>query len=68
MKRHPFDVTLLVVLVLGFAWAVYNGQSQAHAEPQPTIDRQLVERLVRAEESQTRAIEELTRAVERCGR
>jgi type II secretory pathway component PulJ len=62
------DATLLVALVLGFAWAVYNGQSQAHAELQPTLDRALVERLVRAEEAQTRALEALVRATERCRR
>jgi len=37
------------------------------AEPQP-IDRALVERLARAEESQVKAIESLTRAAERCDR
>jgi len=40
----------------------------AHADPQPALDRQLVERLVRAQESQARALEALTRAAERCAR
>jgi hypothetical protein len=38
----------------------------AQAEPQPAVDRQLVERGVRALEAQVKATEALTRVEERC--
>jgi hypothetical protein len=42
--------------------------SGVRAEPQPAFDRALVERLVRAQEAQTRALEKLVSATERCNR
>lgn len=54
-----------LVLVLTFAVllaAALSGRSRADTEP--ALDRQLVERLVRAQEAQVRATQELTRAVE----
>jgi hypothetical protein len=57
MRTWFFDHgTLLAVAI--FAWGVVT--LYAHAEPQPALDRQLVERLVRAEESQARSQERCT--------
>jgi hypothetical protein len=50
-------------LVAAAAWATLP----VHADPQPALDRQLVERLVRAQESQAHALEGIQRAVERAG-
>jgi len=51
------------VFAAGLASAALSGA--ARAEPQPAIDRGLVERLVRAEEQQVKELERLTRATER---
>lgn len=53
-----------VLLALAFV----AGCSTAHAEPAPALDRQLVERLVRALERQAQATERLVTATERCKR
>jgi hypothetical protein len=53
-------------VVMAGAAAIRLGS--AHAEPQPAFDRNLVEHLVRAEESQARALEALNRTLERCQR
>lgn len=55
---------LLALLVLAAAWATTG----VRADPQPALDRQLVERLVRAEEAQTHALEEIARAIEHASR
>lgn len=56
------DVPLLLVIVIVLLWIPLC----SHADPQPALDRQLVERLVRATEAQARATERLLQAVERC--
>lgn len=67
-RRHVLGSGLLAAaVVLAFAFASASAHV-AHADPQPALDRQLVERLVLAEESQAHQLEALTRAVERCGR
>ena len=60
----------LVRITLGLVLAFVAGTAvatlgSARAE-QPALDRALVERLVRAEETQARQLEALTRATERC--
>ncbi len=57
-----------LTLAILLACALYATLGRAHAEPQPTLDRALVERLVRAQEAQTHALEALVRATERCHR
>jgi len=57
-------LALLLAFVAGIATTLI---APAHAE-QPAIDRALVERLVRAEETQARQLEALARAAERCKR
>jgi hypothetical protein len=57
-------VALVLAFMLGAAVATLGA---ARAE-QPVIDRPIVERLVRAEETQARQLEALTRAADRCKR
>lgn len=57
---------LLIAAALGAGVAATL--SHAHAEPEPALDRVLLERLVRAEESQVHALEALVRATERCNK
>jgi hypothetical protein len=72
-SRYVFAGWLLVVgFASGYACAALN---RAHAEPQPAFDRNLVERLVRAHEDsareaegQRRALEGISREIERCKR
>lgn len=65
MPRSIFTNLTIVVAVAALALAALSG---ARAEPQPAFDRPLVERLVRAQEAQTRALEKLVSAAERCKR
>lgn len=57
-------LTLVIAFAAGVLCAAAAG---VRAEPE-LVDRALVERLVRAEESQTKALEALSRAAERCNR
>lgn len=59
----PSRTTLAWLFVAALAWA-----ASAHADPQPALDRQLIERLVRAQEAQTHALEDIARAIERASR
>lgn len=61
MRRSLIPIALLVGFLLGQALT-----ARVHAEPDPALDRQLVERMVRAMESQAHATEDLVRATERC--
>jgi hypothetical protein len=54
-------------LLLAFALGVVVASlGSARAQARPAIDRELVERLVRAEEAQTRELEALVRATDKC--
>jgi hypothetical protein len=66
----PANITrnLIAVLITVIATTAVAALSGAHAEPQPAFDRSLVERLVRAEEAQTRSLEKIASAAERCNR
>lgn len=64
-------VALLLGVVLGAG--VVSNLGSARAEPQPALDRALVERLVRAQEAQAhaqeaqlRALDAIARAAGRC--
>jgi uncharacterized membrane protein YccC len=54
-----------VDVAIGFAIAIALAAAVAHADPQPALDRQLVERLVRAVESQAEATRDIARAATR---
>lgn len=56
--------TLALLLAAAVIWAA----TSVHADPQPAIDRQLMERLIRAEEAQTHALEGIERALQSCRR
>lgn len=65
-------LALLLTFAAGYASAWLG---HVRAEPQPAFDRSLAERLVRAQEQQAReqqgqrrAMEEVSRAIERCKR
>lgn len=58
----------MVIMLAVIAVAAVAALSGARAEPQPAFDRALVERLVRAQEAQTRALEKLASVTERCKR
>jgi uncharacterized protein HemX len=58
-------VAVLLAFGLGVACAAFG---RAHAEPQPALDRGLVERVVRAQEAQAHQLEALVRATEKCKR
>ena len=60
MKHAVAYAVLFVLAVFGCA------MSSAHADPQPALDRQLVERMTRALEEQARATQQLARVMERC--
>lgn len=64
MKPSLEGVELLLLVVVVLLWIPLC----SHAEPQPALDRQLVERIVRALEAQARATERLVQAEERCHR
>jgi hypothetical protein len=58
-----------VILVVTISASVFVAAlSGARADPQPAFDRAMVERLVRAQEAQTRALEKLVSVTERCKR
>jgi hypothetical protein len=68
-------LTTLALLLTFVAGYVSASLGSARAEPQPAFDRALAERLVRAQEEQAReqegqrrALEALTREIERCKR
>jgi hypothetical protein len=62
-------ISSIAAIVLAFTLgAICTGLGSARAEPRPAIDRDLMERLVRSQESQIRAIESLVRATEKCHR
>jgi hypothetical protein len=65
IQPHLAAVFVVSALAAGAAIAAISG---VRAEPQPALDRSIVERLVRAEEAQTRALEKIASAAERCGR
>ena len=54
--------------VLGAVVTTWLQGSRVHADPQPALDRQLTERMVRALEAQVHATEALTRATEKLHR
>lgn len=58
----------VLVAAAFIALALASPAGRAHADPQPALDRQLTERLVRALEAQARATERLVQATERCRR
>jgi hypothetical protein len=64
---HRYLIAVLVTIALAGVIALAAG-SGARAEPQPAFDRAIVERLVRAQEAQTRALEKIASAAERCKR
>ena len=63
--RSLAGMLIAFALALGAASAIL---SRASAEPQPPLDRVLVDRLVRAQETQARALEALVRATEKCSK
>jgi hypothetical protein len=62
---HRYLIAVLIMLATIAALAALSG---ARAEPQPAFDRAIIERLVRAQEAQTRALEKIASAAERCKR
>jgi hypothetical protein len=58
----------LLTLLLAAALAVLVLDRSAHAEPDPALTRELVERMTRALEAQARQTERLVQAAERCKR
>lgn len=58
----------VLAFVAGAAIAAALTTAHVHADPQPALDRQLVERLVRSQEEQTRQLQALVRATEKCQR
>jgi hypothetical protein len=66
MFRLTNLATATALAVAFAAGAAVASIGHAHADPQPALDRALVERLVRAQESQAHALDALTRAAERC--
>jgi hypothetical protein len=62
----PDSRTLLAFALVFVLGALTASASRLHAEPIPAFDRNLVERMVRAEEAQARKLEDLVRAAERC--
>jgi tRNA isopentenyl-2-thiomethyl-A-37 hydroxylase MiaE len=63
MSTPVRNLTLLSIVLAGYAAFVTFG---VHAEPQPVIDRLVVDRLIRAQEQQARALDNLVRVSERC--
>jgi hypothetical protein len=65
MSTPVRNLTLLSLLLAAYAAFV---TFSARAEPQPVVDRFVVDRLIRAQEAQARALDQLVRATERCNR
>ena len=63
MSTSIRTLSLLSILLATYAALV---TLRARAEPQPVIDRLVVDRLVRAQEEQAHALEQLVRVAERC--
>jgi hypothetical protein len=56
-----------IAVSLAFAMGVLTASlGHVSADPQPAIDHNSFDRLVRAQEAQVRALEALTRVAERC--
>lgn len=54
------------IAIIGFVLGIAATQlSRVSADPQPPFDRQLSERLVRAQEAQAQALKELVRVTDR---
>jgi hypothetical protein len=67
VPMHLSSSTTAIAVSLAFAAGVLSASlGRVNADPQPALDRGLVERLIRAQEAQVRAIEGLTRVAERC--
>ena len=67
--KHALSfVSLLVTFGAGYACAALSPLSQARADTQSAFDRALAERLVRAQEEQTREQEGQRRALEAISR
>jgi hypothetical protein len=63
MSTSTRNLSLLCVVLAAYAaFATFR----ARAEPQPVIDRFVVDRLVRAQEEQARALDQLVRVAEHC--
>jgi hypothetical protein len=58
----------ILVCVAAIVISLLALERSSHADPAPAMDRQLVERMVRALEDQARATNKLVSAVERCKR
>lgn len=58
-------LALLAAFALGALTAAVAG---AHADQQPAFDRAMATRIVRAQEAQAHALEDIARAMERCKR
>jgi hypothetical protein len=63
MKLKLWFCGAMMAFCLFCAW----NMPRAHAEPQPALDRALVEKLIATEERQARALEDLVRATKECG-
>jgi hypothetical protein len=57
---------LIFALMVIVAAASFSVGARVHADPEPALDRQIVERMTRALEAQAHATEALVRATERC--
>lgn len=75
MANSPSRSNLLLAFTCVAAVVAALLMSRVHAEPQPAVDRSLVERVVRAQEAQVRAqeaqlraLDALVRATEKCRR
>ncbi len=66
MVSERFGLVFMLCLAVAFiVIALLGNPPVLRAEPAPALDRNLVERLIRAEEQQARALERLTEATER---
>lgn len=65
----PLSVLGMLVLIVLIAYGLASTARQtARAEPAPALDRQLVERAIRAMEQQAESQRDVARAVEELGR
>lgn len=65
MSTPVRNLSLLSLLLAVYAAFV---TFSARAEPQPVIDRFVVDRLIRAQEQQARALDQLVHVAEQCKR
>jgi hypothetical protein len=68
VRAEAFESRVLSVLACGVLLGAALVGERVHADPVPALDRQLVERMVRALEDQSRAIDRLVNATEKCKR